>query len=98
MEELKFKGKNNVVFVLMFMLKDIDGCIDLLIEIKRIFEAAFMARIYASSRVFEIIVLWKDDLSKVNKKVVEVLVDLVGYLELFEGFDEVFDVEKYVRA
>ena len=63
-EESKLKGKNNVAFVSMFMLKDIDGCIDLLIETKRIPEAAFMARTYAPSRVSEIIALWKDDLSK----------------------------------
>merc|ERR1712216_233388 len=90
-EESKLKGKNNVAFVSMFMLKDIDGCIDLLIETKRIPEAAFMARTYAPSRVSEIIALWKDDLSKVNKKAAEALADPAGHLELFEGFDEALD-------
>ena len=97
-EESKLKGKNNVAFVSMFMLKDIDGCIDLLIETKRIPEAAFMARTYAPSRVSEIIALWKDDLSKVNKKAAEALADPAGHLELFEGFDEALDAEKHARA
>ena len=87
--EAKAKGKNNVAFISMFMLKDVDGCLDLLIETNRIPEAAFMARTYAPSRVSEIIALWKDDLRKVNKKAAEALADPTGHLfELFEGFDE----------
>jgi coatomer subunit beta' len=97
-EESKLKGKNNVAFVSMFMLKDIDGCIDLLIETKRIPEAAFMARTYAPSRVSEIIALWKEDLSKVNKKAAEALADPTGHLELFEGFDEALAAEKTARV
>ena len=96
--EAKAKGKNNVAFISMFMLKDIDGCLDLLIETNRIPEAAFMARTYAPSRVSEIIALWKDDLRKVNKKAAEALADPTGHLELFEGFDEALVSEERARA
>jgi coatomer subunit beta' len=92
----RLKGKNNVAFVSMFMLKDIDGCLDLLIETNRIPEAAFMARTYAPSRVSEIIELWKSDLSKVNKKAAEALADPANNLELFEGFEEAIEAEKVV--
>ena len=96
-DESKAKGKNNVAFVSMFMLKDIDGCLDLLIETNRIPEAAFMARTYAPSRVSEIIELWKSDLSKVNKKAAEALADPANNLELFEGFEEAIEAEKASR-
>jgi coatomer subunit beta' len=47
------KGKNNVAFAALFLLGDVDACIDLLCTTNRVPEAAFMARTYAPSRVSE---------------------------------------------
>ena len=97
-KESMAKGKNNVAFVSMFMLKNVDGCVDLLIETKRIPEAALFARTYAPSRVTEIIALWKEELSKINKKAAEALADPMVSAELFEGFEEALSAEARARA
>ena len=82
----------------MFMLKDIDGCLDLLIQTNRIPEAAFMARTYAPSRVSEIVTMWKADLSKVNKKAAEALADPTTHIEMFDGLEEALVAESASRS
>ena len=93
-EAAKAKGKNNVAFVCLFSLGDIDACLDLLVETGRVPEAAFMARTYAPSRVSEIVQLWKSDLGKINKKAAEALADPAEFANLFPNFDEALVMEE----
>ena len=44
------KGKNNVAFISLFLLGEVDKCIDLLCDTGRVPEAAFMARAYQRRR------------------------------------------------
>ena len=50
----KEQGKQNVAFLGLFLLGQLDECIDLLISSGRTPEAAFFARTYMPSRVTEV--------------------------------------------
>lgn len=52
-EQAKALGKHNVTFVCLFLLGQLDECIDLLIECGRVPEATFFARTYLPSRLVE---------------------------------------------
>ena len=97
-EAAREKGKNNVAFVCLFLLGEIDNCIDLLCDTGRVPEAAFMARTYAPSRVSQVVALWKADLARVNKKAAEALADPAEYKNLFPDFDEALRLEQGARA
>jgi coatomer subunit beta' len=62
----KEQGKNNVAFLCLFMLGQVEDCLHLLVESNRIPEAALMARSYLPSKVSEIVALWRNDLTKVS--------------------------------
>ena len=47
-------GKHNVAFLARFLLGDLPGCVDLLLDSGRIPEAAFFARTYLPSRISEV--------------------------------------------
>lgn len=49
-EQGKAQGKHNVTFVCLFLLGQLDECVDLLIECGRLPEATFFARTYLPSR------------------------------------------------
>merc|ERR1712232_1451680 len=77
------QGQNNVAFLCYFLTQQLDKAIDLLIAIKRIPEAAFLARTYAPSHVSRVVGLWRQDLSKVNPKAAESLADPMEYENMF---------------
>ncbi|KAL7299310.1 hypothetical protein TKK_0007889 [Trichogramma kaykai] len=90
-------GKNNISFLTHFLLGDIDKCLNILIETDRIPEAAFFARSYVPSRISECIKLWKEKLAKVNQKAATSLADPEEYPNLFPGYREALEVEKFMR-
>uniref|UniRef100_A0A0A9CM07 COPA/B TPR domain-containing protein n=1 Tax=Arundo donax TaxID=35708 RepID=A0A0A9CM07_ARUDO len=62
----KEQGKNNVAFLCLFMLGQLEECLQLLVDSNRIPEAALMARSYLPSKVSDIVSAWKKDLQKVT--------------------------------
>ena len=50
----KEQGKQNVAFLGLFLLAQLDKCVDLLVSSGRTPEAAFFARTYVPSRVSEV--------------------------------------------
>ena len=68
-------GKNNVSFLSYFMLGQLEKCLQVLLDSKRIPEAAFFARTYLPSEISRIVELWREELSKVNEKAGQSLAD-----------------------
>lgn len=66
------------------------------LESNRIPEAALMARSYLSSKVSDIVSIWKKDLQKVNSKAAESLADPAEYPNLFEDWQIALNVEATV--
>ncbi|KAE9585861.1 putative coatomer, WD associated region, tetratricopeptide-like helical domain-containing protein [Lupinus albus] len=89
----KEQGKNNVLFLCLFMLGKLEDCLQLLVESNRIPEAALMARSYLPSKVSEIVAIWRKDLNKVNPKAAESLADPEEYPNLFEDWQVALAVE-----
>lgn len=90
-------GKNNISFLTYFMLGDLDKCLEILVKTDRIPEAAFFARTYAPSRITEMVKLWREKLSAKSEKAGESLADPEKYENLFPGYRESLEVEKYMR-
>lgn len=93
----KQSGDMNIAFMCHFLLADVDGCIDLLIETERLPEAAFFARTYAPSRISEIVTLWKDDVRKINPKAAEALADPQEFPNLFPNLELALKAETIMR-
>lgn len=65
---------NNIAFVCLWQLADIDGCIELLLRTNRVAEAALFTQTYKPSRAGEIATRWKESLEKDGKgKVARIL-------------------------
>lgn len=90
-------GKNNISFLTNFLLCDIDKCLEILIKTDRIPEAAIFASTYAPSRMSECVKLWKAKLAKTNEKAAAALADPEEYPNLFPGYREALEVERYMR-
>lgn len=91
-------GQNNVAFLSNFVLGNTEKCLDILINTGRLPEAAFLARTYLPSQVSRVVQLWRESLSKVNKKAAESLADPTEYENLFPGLKEAFRAEQYLRS
>ncbi|GLT52961.1 hypothetical protein SLA2020_262660 [Shorea laevis] len=92
----KEQGKNNVAFLCLFMLGNLEECLQLLLDSNRIPEAALMARSYLPSKVSEIVAIWRKDLNKVNTKAAESLAVPEEYPNLFEDWQVALSVESKV--
>ncbi|KAF6173183.1 hypothetical protein GIB67_028481, partial [Kingdonia uniflora] len=57
----KEQGKNNVAFLCLFMLGNLEECLQLLVDSNRIPEPALMARSYLPSKVSDIVAIWKKE-------------------------------------
>lgn len=88
-------GKHNISFLSMFLLGDVDRCLDILIETNRLPEAAFFARTYIPSKISHVVQLWRDELAKVNEKAAQSLADPTQYENLFPGLNETLKGEQY---
>lgn len=90
-------GMNNISFLSYFLLGDVDKCLDILVQTDRIPEAAFFARAYAPSKISHVVKLWKEKLSEVSEKAGQSLADPEQYENLFPGYRESLEVEKFLR-
>ncbi|MCO5594209.1 hypothetical protein L7F22_048234 [Adiantum nelumboides] len=91
------KGKINVAFVCLFMLGQLEECLQLLVDSNRIPEAAFMARAYLPSKVSEIVKLWRNDLKEINQKAAESLADPQEYPNLFPDWQWALEAEARMK-
>mmetsp|Transcript_16919 Transcript_16919/g.39072 ORF Transcript_16919/g.39072 Transcript_16919/m.39072 type:complete len:1001 (-) Transcript_16919:47-3049(-) len=96
--QAKELGKTNVAFMGMFLLGEVEGCVDLLVETGRIPEAAFLARTYMPSLMPNIVAVWKEDLAKVSDRAAKALADPQEYPNLFPDLDTALQVEAYFTA
>jgi len=60
-------GKTNIAFVASLLTGKVENCVDLLVETKRLPEAAFFSRTFLPSKVDDAVSLWKEDLCKVRR-------------------------------
>lgn len=94
-EQSSEAGKHNISFLSMFLLGDVDRCLDILIATNRLPEAAFFARTYIPSKISHVVQLWRDELAKVNEKAGQSLADPTQYENLFPGLQETLKGEQY---
>ena len=90
-------NKNNLSFLTHFLLCDIDKCVDILIKTDRLPEATMFARSYTPSRLSECVKLWKEKLAKDDPRAAAALADPEEHPNLFPGFEESLEVERYMR-
>lgn len=90
---------NNVAFVCLWQLADVDGCIDLLLRTNRVAEAVLFTQTYKPSRAGEIAMRWEKTLERDGKgKVARILGMPPGAEkddeELFPNWDRYLELEK----
>lgn len=85
-ESAETQGKNNVAFLSKFLVNDLEGCLDLLINTKRLPEATFFARTYLPNRTSETLKLWKEHIGTISEKASQSLADPAEYPNLFPDF------------
>lgn len=90
------QGKHNISFLSMFMLGDIESCLDILINTNRLPEAAFFARSYIPSKISYVVQLWRNELAKINEKAGQSLADPEQYENLFPSLQESLKAEQYL--
>ncbi|XP_024113944.1 coatomer subunit beta' isoform X3 [Oryzias melastigma] len=90
-------GRTNVAFLSYFIQGRLEKCLDLLIDTNRLPEAAFLARAYIPSQVSRVVRLWKESLSKVNKKAADALADPAEYSNLFPEIQQALLAEQYLK-
>ncbi|KAJ2310369.1 Coatomer subunit beta' [Coemansia sp. RSA 2705] len=81
-------GANNIAFTCYQSLQQNDKCLDLLLRINRVPEAALFARSYVPARVDEVVAKWKTQLNELDKhKAAEAIASPSDYANLFPGFE-----------
>lgn len=89
------QGKHNISFLSMFLLGDVDRCLEILIATNRLPEAAFFARTYIPSKISYVVQLWREQLAKINEKAGQSLADPTQYENLFPGLHETLKAEQF---
>ncbi|XP_037024935.1 coatomer subunit beta' [Bradysia coprophila] len=90
------QGRHNISFLSMFLLGDLDSCLEILISTNRLPEAAFFARTYIPSKISYVVQQWRNELAKVNEKAGQSLADPEQYENLFPGLPETLKAEQYL--
>lgn len=90
------QGKHNISFLSMFLLGDLEGCLNILINTGRIPEAAFFARTYIPSKISDVVKIWRNELAKINEKAGQSLADPEQYENLFPNFNETLKTEQFL--
>lgn len=90
------QGRHNISFLSMFLLGDLDSCLEILINTNRLPEAAFFARTYIPSKISYVVQQWRNELAKVNEKAGQSLADPEQYENLFPGLSETLKAEQYL--
>lgn len=96
-ENSSAQGKHNISFLSMFMLGDVNACLDILINTNRLPEAAFFARTYIPSKISYVVQLWRAELAKINEKAGQSLADPEQYENLFPGMHDTLKAEQYLQ-
>lgn len=91
------QGKHNISFLSMFLLGDVDACLNILINTNRLPEAAFFARTYIPSKISYVVQLWRNELSKINEKAGQSLADPDQYENLFPSLHDSLKAEQYLQ-
>jgi len=91
-------GITNVACICYLLLGDTKSALQVLIQAKRLPEAAFFARSYCPSELPEVVNLWKADLAQVNQAVADSLADPAKYPDLFPGWELALTAEKAFRT
>lgn len=90
------QGKCNISFLSMFLLGDLDNCLEILIKTGRLPEAAFFARTYIPSKISYVVQLWRTELGKINEKAGQSLADPEQYENLFPGLNDSLKTEQFL--
>ncbi|CAK4617062.1 hypothetical protein LEN26_014692 [Aphanomyces euteiches] len=81
------KSRHNVAFIAHFLLGELKKCVQLLVETKRLPEAAFFARSYDPAAIDLVLGPWREDLAQVSTRAAKALADPAKNVELFENFE-----------
>lgn len=92
------QGKHNISFLSMFLLGDLDKCLEILINTNRLPEAAFFARTYIPSKISYVVGLWRNELAKINEKAGQSLADPEQYENLFPGLNDALKTEQFLLS
>eukprot|EP00760_Papus_ankaliazontas_P031065 PhM_4_TR5174/c1_g1_i1/m.27073/K17302/COPB2, SEC27; coatomer subunit beta' len=84
-EVAQSKARYNIAFTSAYMCGDVKRCVELLVESKRVPEAAIFARSHGVSaeEVTSIVQRWKVDLASVNTKLADCIADPIQFPNLF---------------
>ncbi|EQC36489.1 hypothetical protein, variant 1 [Saprolegnia diclina VS20] len=80
------KHRHNVAFIALLLLGRLRECTALLVETKRLPEAAFFARSYQPDQVGDVLGAWREDLALVSTRAAKALADPAKHEELFENW------------
>lgn len=89
---------DNLAFLSLFLLGDLNGCYELLVKSERFPEAAFFARAYLPSMAPEAVEKWRTWLQASHPKAAEALANPSQYSNLFPHFEESLAAEKFLAA
>jgi coatomer subunit beta' len=87
-------GKFNVAFAASYILGDVHQCVDMLLHIGRVPEAALFARTYVPSRIGEVVRIWKKELSNISDVLSQALADPTEHPEGFPNLDIAMNAEQ----
>lgn len=90
------QGKFNISFLSMFLLGDLEKCLEILIQTNRIPEAAFFARTYLPNKISYVLDIWRTELAKINEKAGQSLADPQQYENLFPGFYDAVKTQQFL--
>lgn len=94
-EAAREKGIYNAAFLSLFLLGDLPGALEVLVETERLPEAAFFARSYLPSEVPRVLALWKAIPAQGRTdKSVQALADPLQYENLFPNFEQALKAER----
>ena len=88
-------GSNNIAFLCLWWLGDIDGCIELLTRTERVAEALLFAQTYRPSAAPGVVKTWKESLEKAKKGKLAKSIGVPGEDdELFPEWEEYLRLEE----
>ncbi|KAL0852444.1 hypothetical protein ABMA28_000620 [Loxostege sticticalis] len=91
------EGDDNIAFLALFTLNELEACLDLLISRGKLPEAAFFSRSYIPSKTCEVVKLWREAVGATNKKSGQSLADPKQYENLFPEHMESLVLERFQR-
>ncbi|CAL1283833.1 unnamed protein product [Larinioides sclopetarius] len=96
-QSAELEGINNVAFMSYFLLGKKEKALNMLVQSKRLPEAAFFARTYLPSQASRIVKLWKESFKKTNEKASYALADPEEYENLFPTFNLLLKTEQFMK-